>query len=109
MDNSKGGKETKYQVNKIFQDIYIVRLSMHCINIWKRRITRQLKSGNLRFLLRKLVGYFFIRDLLGEFSVSSSHSQSGSKICALLIPDVTCGKKKRMLFSFVTRNSTREI
>jgi len=22
MDNSKGGKETKYQVNKLFQDIY---------------------------------------------------------------------------------------
>jgi hypothetical protein len=31
-----------------------------------------------------------MRDLLGEISVSSSHSHNGSKICAELSPDVAC-------------------
>jgi len=51
------------------------------------KITRQFKDGNLRRVFRKfVVGYFLISDLLQDVSLSS-HSNDGSKIQDLLIPD----------------------
>jgi len=90
------------------QMVYIVRLSLHCINLRKRSITRQLKGGNLRFVSRNMEGFFLMRDLLGNFSASSSCIQSGSKIWNGLSPDVAC-ENRRLEFTFANRNSSHKI
>ena len=66
------------------------------------KITRQLKDGNLRREFRKfLLGYFLISDLLQDVSVSTN-SHDGSKIWAVLIPDVACGNETMMDFAIVS-------